>query len=71
MKNFIHYNTDGPLNPYSKVYSQKEVIKDFKNFRLVKSYKRFMHAPLVPLVRLLPLQRILGWHLWVHLENKR
>ena len=71
MENFIHYNTDGPLNPYSKVYTKGKVEKDFSNFKLIKSYKRFMHAPLVPLAKYLPLQSILGWHLWVHLENKK
>ena len=38
--------------------------------KLIKSYKRFMHAPLVPLSKFLPLQSILGWHLWAHLVNK-
>ena len=67
MKQFIHRNTDGPLNPYSKVYDLKAVRRDFPSFRVVRSYKRFMHAP--PLyVRWLPLGPQLGWHLWVHLR---
>lgn len=37
MKNFIHLNTDGPLNPYSKVYDETEIKKDFPNFEIVKS----------------------------------
>lgn len=67
MKNFIHTNTDGPINPYSKVYDEAEIRKDFPDFELVKTYKRFMHAP--PLkVSWLPLEKVLGWHLWAHLR---
>jgi len=66
MKNFIHVNTDGPLNPYSKVYDLAEVKKDFADFSILKSYKCFMHAPPLP-VGWLPFERHLGWHLWVHL----
>jgi ubiquinone/menaquinone biosynthesis C-methylase UbiE len=69
MKNFIHRNTDGPLNPYSKVYSLTDIKRDFPDFRIVRSYKQFMHAPPLP-VHWLPLQRILGWHLWVHLAPR-
>ena len=66
MQNFIHRNTDGPLNPYSKVYDLAEVRKDFKKFRVIKSYKEFMHAPPLP-VAWLPLSHQMGWHLWVHM----
>ncbi len=67
MNNFIHKNTDGPLNPYSKVYDIRTVKQDFPNFKVVRSYKQFMHAPPIP-VSWLPLQRALGWHLWVHMQ---
>jgi len=67
MANFIHKNTDGPLNPYSKVYDMQIIKNDFPNFNVVRSYKQFMHAPPLP-VRWLPLERILGWHLWVHMR---
>lgn len=67
MNNFIHRNTDGPLSPYSKVYDLAMVKKDFPNFEIIRSYKQFMHAPPLP-VSWLPLQRFLGWHLWVHLQ---
>lgn len=70
MANFIHKNTDGPLNPYSKVYDLSTVTADFPDFQVVRSYKRFMHAPPLP-VRWLPLDRMLGWHLWVHLRPVR
>jgi 2-polyprenyl-3-methyl-5-hydroxy-6-metoxy-1,4-benzoquinol methylase len=67
MKNFIHKNTDGPLNPYSKVYDLEIVKKDFPDFKIIRSYKQFMHAPPLP-VSWMPLARVLGWHLWVHLQ---
>ncbi len=69
MKNFVHRNTDGPLNPYSKVYDLNRVKKDFPDFEVIRSCKRFMHAPPLP-VRSLPLGGLLGWHLWVHLRPK-
>ncbi len=65
--NFIHKNTDGPLNPYSKVYGLKAVRRDFSDFRVTRSYKRFMHGPPLPVSRL-PLDGLLGWHLWVHMK---
>lgn len=67
MDHFIHRNTDGPLNPYSKVYDLQSVRKDFPNFELLRAYKVFMHAPPLP-VHWLPLESILGWHLWVHMR---
>lgn len=67
MENFIHRNTDGPMNPYSKVYDIAQVRRDFGKFEIVRAYKRFMHAPPLPL-SWLPLDRVLGWHLWVHLR---
>lgn len=69
MENFIHRNTDGPLNPYAKVYDLAAVRADFPNFGIVKSYKRFMHAPPLP-VHGLPFGRLMGWHLWVHLRPR-
>ncbi|MBI4651055.1 class I SAM-dependent methyltransferase [Candidatus Desantisbacteria bacterium] len=67
MANFIHKNTDGPLNPYSKVYDLQTVKEDFPDFKVVRLYKRFMHAPLLP-VHWQTLERVLGWHLWVHMR---
>lgn len=67
MSNFVHRNTDGPLNPYSKVYDLSMVKKDFPNFRVVRAYKRFMHAPPLP-VNWMPFESMLGWHLWVHMK---
>lgn len=67
MVNFTHRNTDGPSNPYSKVYDMQIVREDFPDFDVIRSYKQFMHAPPLP-VSLLPLSRLLGWHLWVHMR---
>lgn len=69
MKNFIHRNTDGPNNPYSKVYTLADVREDFTLFRIEKAFKQFMYAPPLP-VKWLPFQRQLGWHLWVYLRPR-
>ena len=70
MENFIHRNTDGPLNPYSKVYDVRLVRQDFPDFEVVEAFKRFMHAPPLP-VRWLPLERACGWHLWVRMQPRQ
>lgn len=64
---FVHYNTDGPTNPYAVVYDRRRVQRDFPAFRITRTYQRFMHAPPIPLHRW-PGETILGWHLWVHME---
>jgi len=66
---FIHRNTDGPLNPYSKVYGRRDIVRDFSKFRIARTHKEFMHAPPIP-VHGLPGARWLGWHLWAHLQPK-
>jgi SAM-dependent methyltransferase len=63
---FVHYNTDGPTNPYALVYDRRQVEQDFPSFRVTRAYKRFMHAPPLPVHRL-PGETIMGWHLWIHL----
>jgi SAM-dependent methyltransferase len=70
MSNFIHRNTDGPHNPYAKVYDLAELRRDFTNFDVARSYKRWMHAPPLPVERL-PLGHLLGWHLWAHLRPRK
>jgi ubiquinone/menaquinone biosynthesis C-methylase UbiE len=70
MSNFVHRNTDGPLNPYSKVYSLSEVKRDFQDFEIATAHKELMHAPPLP-VEWIPLNSYLGWHLWVHLKNRK
>ena len=66
---FTHRNTDGPLNLYARVYSAREVIRDFPSFELIRSNLRYMHVPPLP-ARLLPGQRWPGWHLWLHLRAR-
>jgi ubiquinone/menaquinone biosynthesis C-methylase UbiE len=70
MRNFVHHNTDGPDNPYSKVYSLAQIRSDFPDFRILRAYKRWMHGPPLPISRL-PLGRVLGWHLWVHMTPRK
>lgn len=70
MKRFIHRSTDGPDNPYAKVYGLREVREDFPAFKITGSYKQFMHAPPLP-VRSLPMQRLMGWHLMVRLKVRK
>jgi len=67
LREFTHHNTDGPANPYALVYDRSRIEKDFPSFRLTRSYKRFMHAPPLP-VHQLPGEKLIGWHLWAHLE---
>ena len=62
-----HYNTDGPVNPYSLVYDRRRIEQNFPSFRVTRTYKRFMHAPPLP-VHGLPGQAVMGWHFWAHLE---
>ncbi len=71
MSNFIHRNTDGPENPYSKVYDLATVRADFPDFQVERSYQDCMHAPPLPVANLKPLAGILGWHLWVHLVPRK
>jgi SAM-dependent methyltransferase len=70
LRNFIHFNTDGPENPFSRVYELRLMRRHFPRFDLIKSYKRYMHAPPLP-VHWIPLEAVLGWHLWVHLRPKK
>jgi SAM-dependent methyltransferase len=71
MPGFVHTNTDGPSNPYSKVYDVPTVTRDFPCFRLEAHYQEFMHAPPLPVAWLKPLAGLLGWHLWVHLVSRK
>jgi SAM-dependent methyltransferase len=66
---FTHRSTDGPLNPYARVYSPREVEANFPDFELVEAFSRYMHAPPLPVHRL-PCERWLGWHLWVRLRAR-
>jgi ubiquinone/menaquinone biosynthesis C-methylase UbiE len=70
MKNFVHRSTDGPDNPYAKVYGLREVREDFPDFKVTRAYKQFMHAPPLP-IKSLPMQRMMGWHLMAHLKVRK
>ncbi len=70
MENFIHRNTDGPFNPYSKVYTKRKIEADFPLFTIRRCHKEHMHAPPLP-VRGLPGSSLLGWHLWAHMTPKK
>ena len=70
MENFIHANTDGPENPFSRVYDRRLLNEHFPDFNLSKVYKRFMHAPPLP-IEWLPLEKLLGWHLWAHFKPRQ
>lgn len=71
MPRFIHHNTDGPENPYAKVYDASIVRTDFPDFRIEHINQDFMHAPPLPVARLKPLAGFLGWHLWVHMKSRK
>jgi SAM-dependent methyltransferase len=67
LEEFVHRNTDGPANPYALVYDRRRIERDFPSFRVTRTYKRFMHAPPLPVHRL-PGETLMGWHLWAHLR---
>lgn len=70
MPPFIHADTDGRENLYSKVYDLATVRADFPNFDFKRSYQDFMHAPPLPVAPVKRLANVLGWHLWVHMTAK-
>jgi hypothetical protein len=67
---FVHHNTDGPANPYALVYDRSRVEREFPSFQVVRTYKRYMHAPPLPVHRL-PGGAVMGWHLWAHLTPRK
>jgi ubiquinone/menaquinone biosynthesis C-methylase UbiE len=69
LSNFIHHSTDGPENPYSKVYNRRAILADFPDFEIVRTFKLYMHAPPLP-VHGLPGAGWLGWHLWAELRPR-
>ena len=70
---FMMKNTDGPGNPYSKVYDVPTVEADFKEFTIVESRAHFLNERHLPLLKFLPrpirnhMAEKYGWHLWVTL----
>lgn len=66
---FTHRSTDGPDNPFARVYSLPDVARDFPDFEITDASQHYMHAPPLPVHRL-PGARRLGWHLWVSLTPR-
>ena len=52
MRNFVHRNTDGPDNPYSKVYTWPRSAVTSRRFELYAPTREYMHAPPLPVSRL-------------------
>ncbi len=69
LENFTHRSTDGPLNPFARVYDTDDVRRDFRDFELVESYQRYLHAPPLPVHGRGDGSK-LGWHLWVTLRAR-
>jgi SAM-dependent methyltransferase len=67
---FTHRSTDGPLNPFARVYAMEDVRRDFPDFELVAATKGYLHAPPLPVRRLGLRGERLGWHLWVRLDAR-
>ena len=71
MDNFVHRSTDGPHNPFSRVYSTAEVARDFPAFQVESARKAWLYAPPLPVGWLEGLLgRALGWHLWMRLRKR-
>lgn len=69
MESFVHRNTDGPLNPFARVYDRRRVERDFPHFEVVRTERHYPHAPPLPTATD-RFGRWLGWHLWVHLRPR-
>lgn len=69
---FLSKNTDGPDNPYSRVYSKKGVIEAFAGFRFYRFEQAFLNERHLPFLKIFPkpwrkaLAGTLGWHLWCY-----
>jgi SAM-dependent methyltransferase len=73
---FVSANTDGPDNPFSKVYNSADITRDFPGFRVVRTRVHFLNRRHLPGIGLLGrsverwLAARVGWHLWADLEPK-
>jgi SAM-dependent methyltransferase len=73
---FLSKNTDGPDNPYSRVYSRKDVNETFFLFRFIRFEQHFLNERQLVFFRLVPdfiktpLSHLLGWHLWCYGEKR-
>jgi SAM-dependent methyltransferase len=72
MKNFLHHATDGPGNPYSAVFSRRELLALLAAFERIRFSVWHLNRRHLPGIGLLPasatatLERRFGWHLWFH-----
>jgi SAM-dependent methyltransferase len=77
ISNFIHKNTDGPDNPFSRVYDIRLVKQHFSLFNINKTKTHFLNLRHFPGIRFLPglflnrLESKYGWHLWIFLTNNK
>jgi len=77
LSRFIHKNTDGPSNPYAKVYTRKMMTLDFPDFHINETKIHFLNTRHFPGVKFLPkkllrrLDKIAGWHIWFFMRPKK
>jgi SAM-dependent methyltransferase len=66
MSRFIHASTDGPANPFARVYDLTDIRRDFLLFDVTRAHKHYMHGPPLP-VHGWPGGELMGWHLWAEM----
>lgn len=78
MKNFIHANTDGPLNPYSRVYDQQSAENLFSQFNCTYKNAAFINdRQFLYATKILPggirdwLASNFGWHLLLRFQREQ
>lgn len=71
MEHFIHANTDGPENPYSKLYTRADIAHDFSDFQIIRCRKECLQAWPIPKRWVLPGGSIGGWYLMALLKPKK
>lgn len=75
-ENFLSKNTDGPDNPYSRVYSKNDVTRVFKGFYFDSFEHYFLNERHLTFFNIFPqslkvfVSRKLGWHLWCYGSKK-
>lgn len=77
LSKFIHANTDGPENPYSKVYTKQKMKETFSCFSFTESRCHFINERHFPGLKYAPkkfkdaLAGSFGWHLWGFFNNNK
>jgi ubiquinone/menaquinone biosynthesis C-methylase UbiE len=74
---FVSESTDGPGNPLSRLYTRDSASRLFTRFAHVNVDVRYLNLRRFPLLRDLegrsiarPLERRIGWHLWVRASRQ-